>query len=100
MSSIEIPTTRPEHQVHGSSDPLPGARGVQPAADYSAATMEHAPSSAFDPENIDNPHIQTNLPRWSSTSDQAAFDSERPLDTRPVPEGKQLHRLVVGLVID
>ena len=96
MSSTEIPTTRPEHQLHDSSDPLPGARGVQPAADYSAATMEHAPGSAFDPENIDNPHIQTNFPRWN---DQTAFDSERPLDTRPVQEGIQLHRLVVGLVI-
>jgi len=87
MSSIQIPATRPEHQVHNSSDPLPGARGAQPAADYSATTMERAPSSAFNPNNIENPNVQTSMARSDSATGQTAFNSERPMDVQPTSEG-------------
>src|ERR1700733_264681 len=87
MASIEIPITRPEHQIHDSSDPLPGARGTQPAADYSATTMERTPSSAFDPENIESPNVQTNMARSGSATGQTAFNSERPMDVQPTSEG-------------
>jgi hypothetical protein len=87
MSSNENPITRPEHHMHGSSDPLPGARGAQPAVDYSTTTMEWTPSSAFDPENIDNPNTQSNIARSGSAAGQTASNSERPMDVRPAPEG-------------
>jgi hypothetical protein len=87
MTSIEIPITRPEHQMHNSSDPLPGTRGTQPAADYSATTMERTPSSAFDPENLENPNVQTNMARSGSATGQTAFNSERPMNVQPASEG-------------
>jgi hypothetical protein len=96
MSYNETPNTRPEHQVHGSSDPLPGARGAPPAADYSTATMERTPSSAFDSDSIDNPYTQPNMDRATG---QAAFNSERPLDVRAAPEGAP-DLIFIDLVID
>src|SRR6266481_6111179 len=91
MSSNETPITRPEHQMHDSSDPLPGARGAQPAADYSTNTMERTPSFAFDPANIDNPDVPTNMARSGSAVGQTAFNSERPMDVRPAPEGQSAY---------
>ncbi|KAF7290570.1 hypothetical protein MIND_01297100 [Mycena indigotica] len=57
MSSINntIPTNttsttgpaRPEHHIHHDSEPLPGARGAAPAADYSPDNMERVASSTW-----------------------------------------------------
>jgi hypothetical protein len=79
--------TSPEHHIHNSSDPLPGARGAQPAVDYSTNTMERTPSSTFDPENIDEPNTQTNFARSGSAAGQTAFNNERPMNVQPAPEG-------------
>jgi len=84
MSFNESQIPRPEHHIHDSSEPLPGA---QPAVDDSTNAMERTPSSAFDPENIDNPNMQTNFARSGSAAGQTAFNSERPMNVQPAQEG-------------
>lgn len=85
--------TRPEHHVHDSSDPLPGAKRGGDAVDYSAGTMERQPSSAFDESNIDNQtssnaNPSSNFERSAGPGGENAFNSERPLDVQPVSEGE------------
>lgn len=75
--------TRPEHHVHPSSEPLPGARGAAPTADYSPTTIERTPSSAFDPNNIDHAATSHNMERTGEN----AFNTERPLNVEPAPQG-------------
>ncbi|KAF5361488.1 hypothetical protein D9758_006207 [Tetrapyrgos nigripes] len=77
MSSIN-PTTRPEHQVHGSSDPLPGARGAQSGAvDYSPETIERLPASHLNDQGAPAVHGEG----------QNAFNSDRPMNVQPTPAG-------------
>ncbi|KAK7055070.1 hypothetical protein R3P38DRAFT_2844941 [Favolaschia claudopus] len=75
---------RPEHHVHKASEPLPGARGGAPAADYSADTMERLPSSVW--QNAD-PSQPTRELDTDESDGRNAFSSERPLNTQPHPEG-------------
>ncbi|KAF7345052.1 hypothetical protein MVEN_01668100 [Mycena venus] len=88
--------TRPEHHVHKASEPLPGARGGAPAADYSAETMERLPSSVWQNDDASQPtreisESQTARPelpeRSNSATGRTAFSGERPLNTEPHPEG-------------
>ncbi|EPQ55639.1 hypothetical protein GLOTRDRAFT_128861 [Gloeophyllum trabeum ATCC 11539] len=62
----------PTHRVHHSEDPLPGTRGVAPAADYSAEATEH-----FDDQNVPRPSGQVD----------SAVDEQRPLGTAPTTGG-------------
>ncbi|KAJ7157867.1 hypothetical protein C8R43DRAFT_921329 [Mycena crocata] len=80
--------TRPEHHVHKASEPLPGARGGAPAADYSADTMERLPSSVWQDKDSSKPTreadvFQTTKPDMGRT----AFSEQRPLNTEPHPDG-------------
>lgn len=86
------PIARPEHRLHDSSQPLPGARGAAPAADYSTATMERTPSSALDTDGIDNMATSNNFARAGGASGDNAFNSERPTDMQPAPEGQSADR--------
>ncbi|KAF7331204.1 hypothetical protein MSAN_02439100 [Mycena sanguinolenta] len=89
----------PEHHVHKASEPLPGARGGAPAADYTAETMERLPSSVWqdadpsqptrelDPSDLQS-QTRPDLPeRSNSATGRTAFTGERPLNTQPHPEG-------------
>ncbi|KAJ7468703.1 hypothetical protein FB451DRAFT_1092256, partial [Mycena latifolia] len=96
MNNTNLPgETRPEHHVHKASEPLPGARGGAPAADYSASTMERMPSSAWQDADSTQPtrevpEFQTTRPdieRSGSATGRNAFSDERPLNTEPHPEG-------------
>ncbi|KII90175.1 hypothetical protein PLICRDRAFT_108103 [Plicaturopsis crispa FD-325 SS-3] len=80
---------RPSHQVHNSSDPIPGTKGsAGPSADYSAQTIERQPSSAFkDLPGTPNEQPSTGFQRTGSASGNTAYNSERPLDTRPTEQG-------------
>ncbi|KAJ6562819.1 hypothetical protein DFH09DRAFT_1478925 [Mycena vulgaris] len=89
--------TRPEHHVHSADEPLPGARGGAPAADYSASTMERLPSAVWQDDaggaqpTRETAELQATRPEMartgSSTSGRNAFSAERPLNTEPHPEG-------------
>jgi hypothetical protein len=83
---------RPEHHVHKSSEPLPGARGGAPTADYSADTMERLPSSVWQDADPSQPtretsELQTTRPD-TTPSGRNAFSEQRPLNTEPHPEGE------------
>lgn len=83
MSDLNRPA---EHHVHRESDPLPGsgAKGAATSFDYSAGMMEKE-SSALHLNSDSNPQ---DYPDTSETQGgQNAFNSERPLDVRPAPEG-------------
>ncbi|KAJ7657852.1 hypothetical protein DFH06DRAFT_1197299 [Mycena polygramma] len=83
----------PEHHVHKASEPLPGARGGAPTADYSASTMERLPSSVWqeaDPAqptrelDASAPQTRPELPeRSNSATGRTAFSAERPVNTEP-----------------
>ncbi|THV02646.1 hypothetical protein K435DRAFT_827437 [Dendrothele bispora CBS 962.96] len=76
--SSNMPTTRPEHQVHDSSDPLPGARGAQSGAvDYSPETIERMPTSQLDQQGVPETH----------TEGRNAFTESRPMDVKPTDNG-------------
>ncbi|KZP08897.1 hypothetical protein FIBSPDRAFT_760747 [Athelia psychrophila] len=77
------PIQRPEHHLHGSSQPLPGARGGDATTDYSPEAIERAPPSAFDDANIDS--IPPSTHHGESASN--AYDEDRPLDVQSAPEG-------------
>ncbi|KAJ7041134.1 hypothetical protein C8F04DRAFT_170361 [Mycena alexandri] len=87
--------TRPEHHVHKSSEPLPGARGGAPAVDYTAEHMERLPSSVWQDADASQPTREAaelttakpDLERSNSGSGRTAFSGERPLNTEPHPEG-------------
>ncbi|KAG5643128.1 hypothetical protein DXG03_001554 [Asterophora parasitica] len=56
-TSATAPISRPKHHLHSSNEPLPGARGAEPAVDYSKDTLERAPNAAF---NEQPTHISHN----------------------------------------
>ncbi|KAK7443551.1 hypothetical protein VKT23_015724 [Stygiomarasmius scandens] len=78
MSSTNnmLPTSRPEHQVHGSSDPLPGARGAQGAVDYSPETIDRMPTTQLNAQGVPSTQEGGN-----------AFTEPRPMDVRPAETG-------------
>ncbi|KAJ7873111.1 hypothetical protein B0H14DRAFT_2721003 [Mycena olivaceomarginata] len=94
---------RPEHHVHSANEPLPGARGGAPAADYTPETMERVSSSVWQDADASQPTRETaelhgdfdnsnstrpELPeRQDSAKGRTAFSGERPLNTEPHPEG-------------
>ncbi|KAF7980453.1 hypothetical protein HWV62_38312 [Athelia sp. TMB] len=78
MSSI----VRPEHHIHSSTQPLPGARGGDSTYDYSPATIERAPDSALDNADIDNFRTPSDMDQGANS-----YTEERPLDVQPAPEG-------------
>ncbi|KAJ7716477.1 hypothetical protein DFH07DRAFT_947595 [Mycena maculata] len=49
--TTDSPEVRPEHHVHKMSEPLPGARGGAPAADYNPETMARLPSAVWTEED-------------------------------------------------
>ncbi|TFK47113.1 hypothetical protein OE88DRAFT_1666395, partial [Heliocybe sulcata] len=73
----------PSHRVHGSEDPVPGARGVAPAADYSAEATEHWNDRGVNAESA----AAAGMPRSQSGQGQTAFEDDRPLGTQPVSGG-------------
>ncbi|KAJ7079627.1 hypothetical protein B0H15DRAFT_500796 [Mycena belliarum] len=101
MNTTTVGETRPEHHVHKADEPLPGARGGAPTADYSTSAMERLPSSAWEDtdtskpsrevigENLDHPDHPTKpqLAHSGSASGRNAFSAERPLNTEPHPDG-------------
>jgi len=93
----------PEHHVHDTYEPLPGAQGAAPTNDYSAATIERLPSSAWkdlpqppsthaasrsSDNAADRPPQQTSASATHhSESGVNAFNSDRPMNTEPAPGG-------------
>ncbi|KAF8169197.1 hypothetical protein K438DRAFT_1983505 [Mycena galopus ATCC 62051] len=93
----------PEHHVHKASEPLPGARGGAPAADYTTETMERLPSSVWqesDPSQPTReladasdlpPNSQSTRPdlpeRNNSATGRTALIGERPMNTETQPGG-------------
>ncbi|KAJ7619571.1 hypothetical protein FB45DRAFT_871705 [Roridomyces roridus] len=72
---------RPEHHVHRTDEPLPGARGGAPAADYNPDTIERMPSSAWeDPSTRDTPDVT-----FAASADKGrdAFSEERLTGVQP-----------------
>jgi len=107
-------TTRPQHQLHSSSQPLPGSdsRAAAQTQDYSPANIERMPSSVIhgntesvsSRENLDDtdstpatqPTVGTgseasvtrsDSPQSASARGNTAFTSDRPLDVQPTSEG-------------
>ncbi|KAJ3808521.1 hypothetical protein F5876DRAFT_67216 [Lentinula aff. lateritia] len=103
--------TRPSHHVHGSEDPLPGAkRGGVNAIDYSAETMERTPSTWNEGTERkfaqDHPEIMGAQPEHGQTQTHRehhhnhhhehhdrpqegrnAFSEQRPMDVHPTSAG-------------
>ncbi|KAI0060174.1 hypothetical protein BV25DRAFT_1839913 [Artomyces pyxidatus] len=86
---------RPQHRLHDTSEPLPGARS-QDAPEYSTGAIEGTGSLPQDRTWNDSPQIMTPNQRpddWSgsssrttSTQDQStAFNSKRSLNTQKTP---------------
>ena len=75
-------TTRPDHHIHSSNDPLPGSRGGVPTVDYSAATIERTPSSALDTSV--NPQ-----PSDTTTRDPSAAFKSSGLRNEALTEGSE-----------
>ncbi|KAJ7206065.1 hypothetical protein GGX14DRAFT_568521 [Mycena pura] len=77
------PEIRPEHHLHDASEPLPGARGGAPAADYSAGNMERLSSSVWQDADAGAPTRETTdaqgdsarpaMERTNSASDRLRF---------------------------
>ncbi|KAG5651536.1 hypothetical protein H0H81_008298 [Sphagnurus paluster] len=82
-------SSRPEHHLHNPDEPLPGAKGSARTTDYSADTIDHAPSSAFREDQPRNISGAAGAPLGHSTHSQGrnAFSSERPLDVEPTSRG-------------
>ncbi|KAJ7717553.1 hypothetical protein B0H16DRAFT_1610725 [Mycena metata] len=105
MASFDnLPTTgtanltteaRPEHHVHKSSEPLPGARGGAPAADYTAEHMERLPSSVWQDADASQPTreaaelstVKPELERTHSATGRTAISGDRPTNIEPHSEG-------------
>ncbi|KAJ3775806.1 hypothetical protein FB446DRAFT_842904 [Lentinula raphanica] len=93
--------TRPTHHVHGSNDPLPGAKRGVNAVDYSAETMERTPSTWNERTEEQFAREQPGLMGSSehghhgshheSHHDQYegrnAFTEQRPMDVQPTSAG-------------
>lgn len=79
---MSAPIQRPEHHIHDSSQPLPGARGGDQTIDYSPESIERAPPAAFEDANIDS--IPPSTHHGESVSN--AYNEDRPLDVQPAPE--------------
>ncbi|KAF8064221.1 hypothetical protein FPV67DRAFT_1504019 [Lyophyllum atratum] len=74
--------TRPEHHIHNTDEPLPGAKGAAPTTDYSARTVERTPSSAFQEQPS---HISHAAP--PEKQGKNAHNTERPRDVKPTSTG-------------
>ncbi|KAI3612723.1 hypothetical protein WG66_014728 [Moniliophthora roreri] len=89
-SNLNTAAVRPEHHVHGSSDPLPGNRGVG-AVDYSAENIERTPTTNWDENKerqfaADQTQHQTMM-HDSQQSGKNAFNTERPMNVQPTEAG-------------
>ncbi|TFY79475.1 hypothetical protein EWM64_g4534 [Hericium alpestre] len=86
---------RPQHHQHNPSEPLPGARGGQPAADYSADTIERTDgqTTGFDQgrrfENRDSDRVQGLQPTYGvdDRGEQNVPVDSRPTDYQPTRAG-------------
>ncbi|KAF9264495.1 hypothetical protein L218DRAFT_862576 [Marasmius fiardii PR-910] len=82
---------RPEHHVHGSSDPLPGNRGVDPSIDYRAETIEQSGPNTTWNEGDERQFAagQTGAAgqRSGAHEGKTAFNTERPLNVQPSEAG-------------
>ncbi|KAJ3830459.1 hypothetical protein F5880DRAFT_1468339 [Lentinula raphanica] len=80
---------RPTHHVHGSNDPLPGAKRGVNAVDYSAETMERTPSTWN--ERTEEQFAREQPGHHESHHDQYegrnAFTEQRPMDVQPTSAG-------------
>ncbi|KIJ64326.1 hypothetical protein HYDPIDRAFT_90566 [Hydnomerulius pinastri MD-312] len=81
----------PTHQLHDSSQPLPGSntRGAAQTQDYSPEHMERLPSSTIhgaDPTGVTKERTGGAGGQQGSQG-KTAFNSERPLGVAPAPEG-------------
>ncbi|KAG1767372.1 hypothetical protein EV702DRAFT_754999 [Suillus placidus] len=105
-NNAALNTSRPQHQLHDSSQPLPGSgsRAAVQTQDYSPANIERMPSSVVhgkdtptESDDADSTRATIGTPsagrtaRDSHQSESArgntAFTSERPLGVQPTPEG-------------
>jgi hypothetical protein len=107
-NSAGLNTSRPQHQLHDSSQPLPGSgsRAAEQTQDYSPANIERMPSSVIhgkaasvESDDADSTRATMGTPSAGRTapgldSNQSesargntAFIGERPLGVQPTPEG-------------
>ncbi|OAX34679.1 hypothetical protein K503DRAFT_724123 [Rhizopogon vinicolor AM-OR11-026] len=110
-NNTALNTSRPQHQLHNSSQPLPGSesRAAAQTQDYSPANIERMSSSVIYgetesvPDDADStratrapsavgtgagasaPHPDS--PQSASVRGNTAFTSDRPLDVQPTSEG-------------
>ncbi|KAI0052396.1 hypothetical protein FA95DRAFT_1601771 [Auriscalpium vulgare] len=80
MSSQTSATTlgdgRPAHRIHNTSDPLPGARGDAPTADYTPAAIEgrNEPEPALEPDARPEPNVSIGREETLPVGKANAFD--------------------------
>ncbi|KAL0575098.1 hypothetical protein V5O48_006874 [Marasmius crinis-equi] len=91
-NDLNTAAMRPEHQIHGSSDVLPGSKGVS-NIDYSAENIERSGPNKVWSEGDEREFArdQTSATHPSGThhdtSGQNAFNSERPMNVQPTEAG-------------
>lgn len=72
---MSAPIQRPEHHIHASSQPLPGARGGDTTTDYSPETIERITTAAFDDPNLSN--MPSTREHYNDRSDDMSSTRER-----------------------
>lgn len=107
-NSAALNTSRPQHQLHDSSQPLPGSgsRAAVPTQDYSPANIErmssseiHGKQATAESDDTDSTRATIGTPSGGRTAPDldshqsesargnTAFTTERPLGVQPTPEG-------------
>ncbi|KAG1731027.1 hypothetical protein EDB19DRAFT_1641009 [Suillus lakei] len=105
-NNAALNTSRPQHQLHDSSQPLPGfgSRATVQTQDYSPANIERMSSSVIhgkdtptESDDADSTRATHGTPSAGDTGPDShqsesargntAFTSERPLGVQPTPEG-------------
>ncbi|KAG7087662.1 hypothetical protein E1B28_013610 [Marasmius oreades] len=111
FNSAAMAAARPQHHVHGSSDPLPGTRGADPSVDYSADTIEHGgPNTTWNERDerqfttgqmgqhrderqfgqmgeTGHQQMQQQQQHHAAQDGQNVFNSDRPMNVQPTAAG-------------
>lgn len=107
QNNAALNTSRPQHQLHDSSQPLPGSgsRDAVQTQDYSPANIERMYSSVIygknastESDDADSTRATMGIPSAGRTGPDSACESEsarsntastneRPLGVQPTPEG-------------
>ncbi|KAG0699603.1 hypothetical protein DFH29DRAFT_983463 [Suillus ampliporus] len=92
-----LDTSRPQHQLHDSSQPLPGSgsRAAAQTQDYSPANIERMSSSVIHGKNASTESDDADstratrgtVPDSQQARGNTAFTSDRPLGVQPTQEG-------------